>query len=163
MLSGYLSPYSIVKVFRFMNEPCPEFYQAQAMRLSTFGKPRIISCCEDFPKHLGLPRGCLDELLGLFRSLKVNETEAKRLLADESLYATDLADMLVTKGVPFKQAHDQAGQIVGFVGESGTPESITNPGSEYHLHFEVRVGDSYLGKGLAPAEVRRLYQTLFSP
>jgi superfamily II DNA or RNA helicase len=50
----------------------PEFYQAQAMRLSTFGKPRIISCCEDFPKHLGLPRGCLDELLGLFRSLQVN-------------------------------------------------------------------------------------------
>jgi hypothetical protein len=50
----------------------PEFYQAQAMRLSTFGKPRIISCCEDFPKHLGLPRGCLDELLDLFRSLQVN-------------------------------------------------------------------------------------------
>ena len=41
------------------------------MRLSTFGKPRIISCCEDFPKHLGLPRGCLDEVLDLFRSIKV--------------------------------------------------------------------------------------------
>ena len=41
------------------------------MRLSTFGKPRVISCCEDFPKHLGLPRGCLDELLDLFQSLNV--------------------------------------------------------------------------------------------
>ena len=50
----------------------PEFYQAQAMRLSTFGKPLIISCCEDFPKHLGLPRGCLDELLDLCQSLKIN-------------------------------------------------------------------------------------------
>ena len=50
----------------------PEFYQAQAMRLSTFGKPRIISCCEDFPKYLGLPRGCLDELLALCQSLKIN-------------------------------------------------------------------------------------------
>lgn len=50
----------------------PEFYRAQAMRLSTFGKPRIISCCEDYPNHLGLPRGCLDELLDLFRSLQVN-------------------------------------------------------------------------------------------
>jgi hypothetical protein len=49
----------------------PEFYQAQAMRLSTFGKPRIISCCEDFPQHLGLPRGCLDELIDLFQSLKI--------------------------------------------------------------------------------------------
>jgi len=49
----------------------PEFYRAQAMRMSTFGKPRIISCCEDYPNHLGLPRGCLDELLDLFQSLRV--------------------------------------------------------------------------------------------
>lgn len=58
----------LIRLAAFQN---PEFYQAQAMRLSTFGKSRIISCCEDFPKHLGLPRGCLDELLALFRSLKV--------------------------------------------------------------------------------------------
>ncbi len=49
----------------------PEFYQAQGMRLSTFGKPRIISCCEVFPKHLGLPRGCQDELLALLESLNI--------------------------------------------------------------------------------------------
>jgi murein DD-endopeptidase MepM/ murein hydrolase activator NlpD len=55
------------------------------------------------------------------------------------------------------------GQLIAYGGESGTPESVNNPGHEYHLHFEVRVGDSYLGKGLPPAEVRRLYQTLFSP
>jgi murein DD-endopeptidase MepM/ murein hydrolase activator NlpD len=55
------------------------------------------------------------------------------------------------------------GQQIAFVGESGTPESITRPGSEYHLHFEVRVLDSYLGKGETPAQVRGLYQTLFSP
>ncbi len=58
----------LIRLAAFQN---PEFYQAQAMRLSTFGKPRIISCCEDFLKHLGLPRGCLDELLALFQSLKV--------------------------------------------------------------------------------------------
>jgi murein DD-endopeptidase MepM/ murein hydrolase activator NlpD len=55
----------------------------------------------------------------------------------------------------------QAGQFIAFVGESGTPESLSNPGTEYHLHFEVRVGDSYLGKGLSAAEVRRLYERLF--
>lgn len=65
----------LIRLAAFQN---PEFYQAQAMRLSTFGKPRIISCCEDFPKHLGLPRGCLDEVINLFRSLKV-----KVSLADE--------------------------------------------------------------------------------
>ncbi|WP_336784691.1 TOTE conflict system archaeo-eukaryotic primase domain-containing protein [Paenibacillus sp. MMO-177] len=36
----------------------PDFYKTQAMRLSTFGKPRVISCAEDFPKHIALPRGC---------------------------------------------------------------------------------------------------------
>jgi superfamily II DNA or RNA helicase len=35
------------------------------MRLPTFGKPRIISCAELFPKHLALPRGCLDDLMSL--------------------------------------------------------------------------------------------------
>ena len=58
----------LIRLVAFQN---PEFYQAQAMRFSTFGKPRIISCCEDFAKHLGLPRGCLDELLGLFQSLRI--------------------------------------------------------------------------------------------
>jgi superfamily II DNA or RNA helicase len=37
----------------------PEFYRAQAMRMATFGKPRLIDCSEDFPEHLALPRGCL--------------------------------------------------------------------------------------------------------
>lgn len=40
----------------------PEFYRAQAMRLSTFAKPRIINCTEEFPKHIALPRGCLDDV-----------------------------------------------------------------------------------------------------
>ncbi len=55
------------------------------------------------------------------------------------------------------------GQVIGFVGESGTPETVTNPGFEYHLHFEVRVGSSFLGQGQSAPEVRRLYTVLFSP
>lgn len=43
----------------------PEFYRAQAMRLSTYGKPRIISCAEDFPAHIGVPRGCTQDVLDL--------------------------------------------------------------------------------------------------
>lgn len=41
------------------------------MRLSTFDKPRIISCAELFPKHVALPRGCLDDLLGFFRDIGI--------------------------------------------------------------------------------------------
>jgi superfamily II DNA or RNA helicase len=58
----------IIRLAAFQN---PEFYKAQAMRLSTFGKPRIISCCEEYPKHLGLPRGCQEELLQVLDELKI--------------------------------------------------------------------------------------------
>ncbi len=43
----------------------PEFYRAQRMRLSTFDKPRVICCAEDYPRHLALPRGCLDKAMSL--------------------------------------------------------------------------------------------------
>jgi murein DD-endopeptidase MepM/ murein hydrolase activator NlpD len=56
----------------------------------------------------------------------------------------------------------EAGDLIGYVGESGTPESVTNPGTEYHLHFEIRIGGSYLGAGQSASEVRRLYQLAFS-
>ena len=32
------------------------------MRLSTYDKPRVIACAEDHPHHIGLPRGCLDDV-----------------------------------------------------------------------------------------------------
>ena len=53
------------------------------------------------------------------------------------------------------------GDLLAGVGESGTPESVTNPGIEMHLHAEVRIADSFLGDGLPPGEVRRLYERLF--
>ena len=48
----------LVRVAAFQN---PEFYRAQAMRLPTFGKPRVVSCAELHPRHIALPRGCFDE------------------------------------------------------------------------------------------------------
>lgn len=51
----------LVRLAAFQN---PEFYRAQAMRLPTFGKPRIVSCAELHPRHVALPRGCFDEVDG---------------------------------------------------------------------------------------------------
>jgi very-short-patch-repair endonuclease len=48
----------LLRVAAFQN---PEFYKAQAMRLSTYDKPRIITCAEEHSHHIGLPRGCLEE------------------------------------------------------------------------------------------------------
>ncbi|GBE01654.1 type III restriction enzyme, res subunit [bacterium BMS3Abin08] len=55
----------LIRLSAFQN---PEFYKAQAMRLSTFGKPRIISCAEEFGRYIGLPRGSLNEVLELLKA-----------------------------------------------------------------------------------------------
>lgn len=57
----------------------------------------------------------------------------------------------------------KAGDLIGYVGNSGTPESIDNPLGEMHLHFEIRVGERYLGQGLSPQECRSLYEKAFAP
>jgi superfamily II DNA or RNA helicase/very-short-patch-repair endonuclease len=58
----------LLRLAAFQN---PEFYRAQAMRLTTFGKPRVIHCAEDGPKYLALPRGCLAETQDLLASLGI--------------------------------------------------------------------------------------------
>jgi murein DD-endopeptidase MepM/ murein hydrolase activator NlpD len=57
----------------------------------------------------------------------------------------------------------EQGQLVGYVGESGSIDAIDSPGSQIHLHFEIRVGEGYLGEGMEAAAVRQLYQQAFSP
>ena len=58
----------LLRLAAFQN---PEFYKAQAMRLSTYGKPRVIACAEDHPHHIGLPRGCLDDVRATLQDLGI--------------------------------------------------------------------------------------------
>ncbi|WP_312813850.1 TOTE conflict system archaeo-eukaryotic primase domain-containing protein [Sedimentibacter sp.] len=50
----------------------PDFYKAQAMRLPTFNKPRIISLSDETMDYLCLPRGCDMDLVKLFEHLKTD-------------------------------------------------------------------------------------------
>ena len=54
----------LIRLAAFQN---PEFYKAQAMRMSVWDKPRVIGCAENYPQHIALPRGCLDAALSLLR------------------------------------------------------------------------------------------------
>lgn len=54
----------MIRLAAFQN---PEFYKAQAMRLSVWDEPRVIGCAENFPHHIALPRGCLDATRQLLR------------------------------------------------------------------------------------------------
>lgn len=53
----------LIQLSAFQN---PEFYKAQAMRRATYNLSRILFCSEEFPKRIGLPRGCLSDVEHLF-------------------------------------------------------------------------------------------------
>jgi superfamily II DNA or RNA helicase len=63
-----LPPSFVAQLIRLAAFQNPEFYRAQAMRLPTWGKRRIIHCAELHPRHVALPRGCLDETIELLKS-----------------------------------------------------------------------------------------------
>ncbi len=65
----------LIRLAAFQN---PEFYKAQAMRLPVWNKPRIIGCAENFPQHIALPRGCLDDVRTL-----LHDNGIELLLHDE--------------------------------------------------------------------------------
>ena len=55
----------------------------------------------------------------------------------------------------------EQGQMIGYVGNSGTPASYYDQGSEIQLHLEIRIGEGYLGQYLRPVEVKRWLQRAF--
>jgi hypothetical protein len=50
----------------------PMFYRQQAMRLPTYGHPRVISCADETTEYLCLPRGCESELTDELEALGIN-------------------------------------------------------------------------------------------
>ncbi|WGS40163.1 DEAD/DEAH box helicase (plasmid) [Burkholderia sp. JSH-S8] len=54
----------LIRLAAFQN---PEFYRAQARGFSVWDKPRIIGRAENCPRHIALPRGCLDDVVTLLR------------------------------------------------------------------------------------------------
>ncbi len=55
---------------------------------------------------------CADVLAGTVAGLTVNRDRCAAAVADPALLATDLADYLVTRGVPFREAHHAVGAVV---------------------------------------------------
>lgn len=58
----------LIRLAAFQN---PDFYKAQAMRMSTWNIPRIIGRAEDHKLHLALPRGCLGDVRALLSANKI--------------------------------------------------------------------------------------------
>ncbi len=60
-------------------------------------------------------------MAAMLRHTKVNQTACRAAASDPALLATDLADYLVRKGMPFRQAHHAVGSVVALAEKLGLP------------------------------------------
>jgi argininosuccinate lyase len=79
--------------------------------------------------------------VGVIRTLTVNDARMAAAL-DDGMLATDLADYLVRKGVPFRQSHHLVGQAVRQAEELGVPLKALDL-AEYQAIHPAFAGDVY--------------------
>src|SRR5205814_5807117 len=60
-------------------------------------------------------------MAAMLKNTKVNRAACQAAASDPALLATDLADYLVRKGMPFRQAHHVVGAVVALAEKSGKP------------------------------------------
>ena len=86
---------------------------------------------------------CLDGAEGMVSSVTFNRDRMALAASDEFLAATDVADMLVRRGVPFRQAHGIVGGLVRAALERGktlselTPEELAEHSPLLDEHFRA--------------------------
>lgn len=64
---------------------------------------------------------CAEVLAGTLAGLAVNPAKCAAAVSDPALLATDLADYLVERGVPFREAHHAVGAVVKLAEVQGKP------------------------------------------
>jgi argininosuccinate lyase len=119
---------------------------------------------------------CLDATAGMLAGIEFDRERLEDASGDEMLAATEVADLLVRRGVPFREAHGVVGGLVRDAVESGrslsdlTPEDLRKRSE--HLddaYYEVLKRSSWLeskaiagGTGSAPlaAQIEAARETL---
>ena len=87
-------------------------------------------------------KACLAVCRPMLATMKVRTASLAAAAADPWLLATDLADYLVRKGLPFREAHRVVGELVGFCLEQGrNPAEL--PLEEYRRFSPLFEGDVY--------------------
>ena len=66
-------------------------------------------------------RACVRLMAAMLANTSVNATACAAAAADPLLLATDLADYLVKRGMPFRQAHHVVGAVVALAEKTGQP------------------------------------------
>ena len=79
----------------------------------------------------------LDVLAGLIKTMKIHKSRMQDSMAGSYLLATDLADYLAKKGLPFRQAHGVMGKLVQYAVSKGKElnELTLNEYHKFSPHF----------------------------
>ncbi|MFQ5881124.1 MAG: argininosuccinate lyase [Candidatus Methylomirabilales bacterium] len=116
-------------------------------------------------------RGTLQVLAPLVQALQVNAEQMRRATEEGFLNATDAADYLVSKGLPFRQAHEVVGKMVRYciehgkrldqlsLGELVRHSPLFDEGFSAYIGLEASLRRRGTVGGTAPALVREAIQT----
>ena len=84
---------------------------------------------------------CLDATEGMLAGIEFDRERMEAASGDEMLAATEIADLLVRKGVPFREAHGIVGGLVRDAVESG--KSLSELGPEDLRRRSEHLDDSF--------------------
>jgi superfamily II DNA or RNA helicase len=104
-LNVCVRPSHLPRLAAFQN---PEFYKAQALRLSVWNKPRVIGCAQNFLQHIALPRGCWDAVQALLAEYQITPLVEDERFAGTALDVSFLGTLRPDQetAVTAMQAHD---------------------------------------------------------
>lgn len=77
---------------------------------------------------------CLEVLAGTLGGMAVRRDACAAAVADPALLATDLADYLVERGVPFREAHHAVGAVVQLAEKNAVPLNLLPAEEVQKLH-----------------------------
>jgi argininosuccinate lyase len=84
---------------------------------------------------------CADVLEGTVSGMSFNRERCAEAVSDPALLATDLADLLVSKGVPFRKAHRAVGAVVALAEKKGC--ALTGLTTEEVRRVDAAFGDDW--------------------
>ena len=87
-------------------------------------------------------KSCLEVLSEMLQVIVFKHENMKRALDEGFITATDVADYLSRKGMPFRQSHEVTGKIVGYAEEEGR-ELLNLHISEYQIFSNLFDEDLY--------------------